>query len=79
MRKGIGANNGLIGLDIHAGDLCDQPAAPHYFLGPDVSIGVEYIVTRSQRHNNLFHRTVACPLSDTIECAFDLPCPVKDR
>jgi hypothetical protein len=71
--KGIGPDDGLVGLDHHAGVAADHVAGAVDLLGDDVGVQVVDRLAGVDRHDRLFQAGVAGALADAIERDFDLP------
>ena len=78
VRKRVGANDGFIRLHRDAGDLGQQARRFVNFFCLDPGVKSVQIPARRQRHDNFFHRCVAGPLADPVDCAFHLPRAVAD-
>jgi hypothetical protein len=66
VRKSIGADDCLVGLDHHAGVAADHIAGPVDLLGQDVGVQVVGLRPHMQRHHGLFQAGVASPLADPV-------------
>ena len=89
MGKGIGANDGFVGLHRHAGEVGDQAGGLVDLLGLDsceglaavlgsAQVAVEVTTAHMQRHHKLFQRGIAGTLTDAIDGALELPCTIFD-
>ena len=76
--EGVAADDRLVPLHLHAGDVGHQPAGGHEPLAVDARVGLIKIAARAQRHDDFFQRAVAGPLADAVDRAFDLPGAVFD-
>ena len=52
VREGIGADDGLIGLDRDSHQAADQPAGGDDFLGDHLGIKAEVVLARLQGHDD---------------------------
>ena len=66
------ADNRLVSLHDHAGDVGDQAADGDEALGLHAAVGAIEVVARAQGHDNLFERAVAGPLAQPVDRALDL-------
>ena len=76
--KRVAADDRLVALHLHAGDVRDQPAGRHQPLRVDARVGVVIILPRAHRHHDFFERAVAGPFADAVDRALDLPRAVFD-
>ena len=72
MGKGIGADDGLVGLHRKAGDRGDEPRRLGDELGLHAGVVGHAVVARAQRHDDLLERGIAGPLAEAVDGAFDL-------
>src|SRR5512143_4246891 len=79
MCESVRTHDGLVRLDWDAGDLCHQPARAHDLFGVNSRVCAEEVFPRAERHHNLFHGAISCPLADAVDRALHLLCPVPDR
>ena len=88
--KGIGPHDRLIGLHRHAGEIRHQPRGFGDLLGVHrrewcgalgrtAQKGVVVAAAHMQRHHQLFERSIAGPLTDAIDGAFQLAGTIFDR
>ncbi len=77
--EGVAADDGLVALHLHAGDVRNQPAGRHQPSGIDIRCGLVIVLPRAQRHDDFFQRAVAGAFADAVDRTLDLPCPVLDR
>mmetsp|Transcript_100316 Transcript_100316/g.279272 ORF Transcript_100316/g.279272 Transcript_100316/m.279272 type:complete len:521 (+) Transcript_100316:2515-4077(+) len=73
MRKGVGANDGLVGLHNEARGLRDELGGRHDLRSVDADIQPEIVAPRAHGHHDFFERAVASPLAQAVDRAFDLP------
>ena len=72
MRKGIRADNGLIGWYKNAGIGTHHSTYPSQLGRIDPSIKVQQRPTRAQTHDNFFQGCIAGALTDAVDCHLDL-------
>ena len=73
MGKGIGADNGLVGLDDHTRQQADQSAGGIDQRGVDVGVQGQAVVPGAHGHDDLFHGGVAGPFTDAVNGHLGLP------
>ena len=78
VREGVGADDGLVGLDAHARDAGDEVARAGELLGHDVGVGVELLAVHLDGHHDLLERGVAGALAQAVDGALDLAGAVLD-
>ena len=78
MGKRVAANDCLIPLHLHPGDVGEQSAGRHEAGRVDPRRGMVVVGAGAHRHDHLFERAVAGPLADAIDRTLDLPGPVFD-
>ena len=78
VREGVGAHDGLVGLDAHARDAGDEVARAGELLGHDVGVGVELLAVHLDGHDDLFERGVAGALAQAVDGALNLAGAVLD-
>ena len=76
---GVAADDRLIALHLHAGDVLQEPAGGDEPLRVDVGRALVIVEARAEGHHYFFERAVAGPFADAVHRAFDLPCPGFDR
>ena len=76
--EGVVADDRLVALHLHAGDVGHQPAGGHEPLGVDPRVGVVVVAAGAQGHHDFFERAVAGPFADAVDRAFDLAGAVFD-
>src|SRR5437773_958563 len=72
MGESVGADDGLVRLHHHAGNVTDQAAALENLLRPDLGIRTVKVCACAQAHDDLLQRGVPGPLADAVDRAFDL-------
>ncbi len=72
MGKGIGTDNGLVGLHHDTGDGRQQLAGGIDVLGDHLCTERHDVLAGAQGHDHLFEGTVAGPLADAVDGALDL-------
>src|SRR5690606_32415458 len=72
MGEGVGPDHGLVGLYQEAGGLRHEARGRHDLRGVQPHIQAEVVTTGLDGHHDLFHRTVARALAQTVDGAFDL-------
>ena len=72
VREGVRADDGLARRDGHARDVAQQLARAVDLLGVHAGFGVVEVLSRAQRHDDLFKARVARALADAVDRAFDL-------
>ena len=78
MREGVGADDGLVGLDDEAGQLRDELAAAEDLGGLDVGGHLaEEIGACVDGHDDFFHGGVSGAFSEAVDGAFDLASTVS--
>ena len=65
-------NDGLVGLNGHAGDAADHAAGPVDLSGVGVDRNPEMVLPGIQSHDDFFQRGVAGPLADSVDAALHL-------
>ena len=78
MGEGVAADDRLVPLHLHAGDVRDQPAGGHEPRRVDPRRRVVVVAAGAQRHHDFFQRAVAGPLADAVDRALDLAGAVFD-
>ena len=78
MREGVGADDGLVGLDHDAGDGAHELARVGELLRDDVGVGIELAAVHLDGHDDLFERGVARALTQAVDSALDLRGAVAD-
>ena len=68
----IGADDCLVGWNLGAEHVGDQAAGSVQLARLDAGMHAEVIGARAQRHDDLFQRGVACPLSESVDGALHL-------
>ena len=76
--KGVGAHNGLVGLNRQAGEVGYQAAGPHEVGGIDVGGQADQVVAGPDGHHDLLQGGVASPLADAVNSALHLTGPGPD-
>ncbi len=79
MTEGVDADDRLVRLHAHAGELRDEPADAVDLPRVDVRRQVEEVGPGLDRHHDLFERGVARALADTVDADLDLPRPGLHR
>ena len=74
MRKSIGTDYRLVGLDHEAGGLADHAAGSHDVQRVDVHVQVKVIAARFHCHDDLFERAIAGTLAQAVDGALHLTC-----
>ena len=72
MGEGIGADDGLVGLDDEAGHGRDQPRRLHDVFGLHADFKRHEVVAGLDRHHDFFHRGVAGAFAEPVDRTFDL-------
>ena len=78
VREGVGAHDGLVGLDVHARDAADEVARARELGGHDVGVGVQLLAVHPDCHDDLLERGVAGALAQAVDRALDLAGAVLD-
>ena len=78
MGKGIGTDNRLVGLHRHTGNGAYQPAAGVNMLNGNISMDMHLVRPGANGHNHLFHGSIAGPLTQAVNRAFNLAGAVVD-
>ena len=78
MREGVGAHDGLVGLDVHAGDAAHQVRGARELGGHHVGVGVQLLAVHLDGHHDLLERGVAGALAQAVDGALDLAGAVLD-
>ena len=72
VREGVGADDGLVCLDVHARDAANQVRGAGELGGHDVGVGVELLAVHLDGHDDLLERGVAGALAQAVDGALDL-------
>ena len=83
MGKGVGADDRLVGLHRHAGEIADQAGGFVDLLGSDAGErfaaagvaaqeGIEVAAAHMHRHHQLLQGGIAGPLADPVDRALEL-------
>ncbi|CWN84444.1 Uncharacterised protein [Neisseria meningitidis] len=74
MRKGIGTDNGFVGLHGIARNGGHQFGRRHDLRGIDAGFQAEQVVAHFQRHHDFFNRSIACTFAQAVDSTFHLTC-----
>ena len=74
MPESVLADDGLVGLDSHAGDAADHPASAVDLGRVGVDLDAEVVFPGVQTHDDLFDGGVAGPFADAVDAALHLAC-----
>ena len=72
VRKGVGANDGLVGLHDEAGGLRHELGGRHDLRGVDAHVQAEIVAPRAHGHDDLLQRAVAGALAQAVDGALHL-------
>ena len=72
MAEGVEADDGLVGLDVHAGVVGDHAGERDEVLGVDAALDIEEVGAGLDAHDDLFEGSVAGALADAVDGALDL-------
>src|SRR5580658_10400810 len=70
--EGVGAYDRFVGRDLRAGDFGEHAAGGEQVLEIDIRGYAEAFLAYGQRYDYFFQRSVAGPLADSVDGAFDL-------
>ena len=73
MGEGVVADDGLVGLDLDAGDRRDEPARVVYLRRVYAAGDAEEVRAGPEAHHDFLERRVARPLPEPVDSAFYLP------
>ena len=73
MGKGIGAHHGFVGLNHKTRGLTDHATGRQNMFGVYAKLKLEIVFAGFDRHDKFFQRAIACPLSQAVDGALDLP------
>ena len=73
VRKGIGADDRLVGRNLLADDIVEQLRSAVDLRGDDVRMTAIEVSSGLKSHDDLFERGVARPFADPVDCTLDLP------
>src|SRR5262249_8244688 len=72
------AHDRLVGLDVDAGDVGQEPRAPVDLFRPHAGLDPEEVLPRPEGHHDLFEGGVPGPLADAVDGALHLASAVLD-
>ena len=72
MAEGVLADDGLVGLYVHAGDATDHAACPIDLGGVGSDLDAEVVLASVQTHDDLFNGGVAGALAYAVDAALNL-------
>ncbi len=79
VRKGVCANDGLVGLHRVAGHAGHQFGGRHDLRGVDAGVEVENVAAGFNRHDHFFQRGIPGALAQAVNRTFHLACAVQHR
>jgi len=79
MGKGVGADDGLVGLDRDVHHTAHEPAGAENFLDIDIGMGLEDSMAGLEDHDDFFQGGVPGSFPDPVDGAFHLIGPILDR